>query len=254
MSRRSLWPREHGAYFQLAVPLITALAMRVPSFSGVALALASCLAFLAHEPLLVMVGLRGPKQQQRDGARAARRLAVLATGTAVVGAAGLALASRATWLVAALLLAPVGAVIALAGRRSEHTLIGELIAAVALSGAAAPVLVASGAAPAIALRLWLGWALGFGAGVVAVHRVIARHKRPASSVDVAAALALVAVDAVCLAVAARGATTLIAAPLVSLAALLVIVPPAASRLRAIGAAIAVASAASAALALTISVG
>jgi YwiC-like protein len=72
MSRRSLWPREHGAYFQLAVPLITALAMRVPSSAGVALAVASCLAFLAHEPLLVRVGLRGPRMQQRDGVRARR--------------------------------------------------------------------------------------------------------------------------------------------------------------------------------------
>ena len=254
MSRRSLWPREHGAYFQLAVPLITALAMRVPSFAAVALAVASCLAFLAHEPLLVMLGLRGPKMQQRDGARATRRLAVLATGTAVAGAAGLALAPPATWLVAALLLAPVGAVIALAWRRSEHTLIGELLAAIALSGAGAPVLVASGAALAIAVRLWLDWALGFAASVVAVHRVIARHKRPASSIDLAAALGLVAVDAACLAIAARAATTLIAAPLLSLAALLVIAPPAASRLRAIGVAIAVASAVSAALALTISAG
>jgi hypothetical protein len=26
MPRRSLWPREHGAYFQLVIPLIAALA------------------------------------------------------------------------------------------------------------------------------------------------------------------------------------------------------------------------------------
>jgi hypothetical protein len=143
----------------------------------------------------------------------------------------------------------VGAVLALAWRRREHTLLGELVAAVALTGASAPVLVASGAAPASALVHWAGWALGFGASVVAIHRVIARHKRPVSSIDVAIAVALVAAAAVCIATAPRSPSSLIAAPLVSIAALLAIAPPSASRMRAVGIAIAVIAAASGAFAL-----
>ena len=68
-------------------------------------------------------------------------------------------------------------------RRTEHTLGGELVAAVALTGAASVARVASGAAVQPALLHWLGWAIGFGATVIAVHRVIARHKRPAMLVD-----------------------------------------------------------------------
>jgi hypothetical protein len=58
MARRSLWPREHGAYAQLGAPLATAIAMQAPTIGALALASAACLAFLANEPLLVVLGHR----------------------------------------------------------------------------------------------------------------------------------------------------------------------------------------------------
>ncbi|HEY0985744.1 MAG TPA: YwiC-like family protein [Kofleriaceae bacterium] len=249
MTRRSLWPREHGAYFQLAIPLLAALVMRTPSGAAIGLAAAACLALLAHEPLLVVLGLRGRRMQRDTGSRARRRAAMLGGGAGLVGVAALAVAPRATLLVAALLLVPVAGVLALAWRRREHTLLGELGAAVALTGASAPVLVASGAAPASALVHWAGWALGFGASVVAVHRVIACHKRSIAPIDVAIAVALIAAAVVCDATAARSLSSMIAAPLVSIAALLAIALPSASRMRAIGIAIAVSAAASGVLVL-----
>jgi hypothetical protein len=249
MSRRSLWPREHGAYFQLAIPLLAALATRVPTVAAAGLAAASCMAFLAHEPLLVVLGLRGRRMQRDAGPRARQRLAVLGSGAAIAGFAALALAPGGALLVAALLLAPVAAVVALALRRREHTLIGELVAAVALTGAGALVLAASGAPLASALQHWLGWALGFGASVAAVHRVIARHKHPAGPIDVALATSLAAAGIACIADAARSPSIMIAAPLVSVAALLVIAPPPASRLRAVGIAIAATATGSGLLAL-----
>ncbi|HEX7835944.1 MAG TPA: YwiC-like family protein [Kofleriaceae bacterium] len=244
MSRRSLWPREHGAYFQLAIPLAVALAVHAPSIASAAWAAASCLAFLAHEPLLVTIGRRGPRLQSAEGSRARLRLAVLGGGAIALGIVAVVLAPTPAIAVAALSLVPVAAVIALAWRRAEHTLLGEVIAAIALTGAGAPVLVASRAAPPRALAIWLGWAAGFAASVVAVHRVMARHKRPASSVDRALAAGLIALAALCIATAARSPASLLAAPLVSFAALLVIAPPPASRLRAVGIAIASAGAAS----------
>jgi peptidoglycan/LPS O-acetylase OafA/YrhL len=71
MSQRSLWPREHGAYFQLALPLLAACARRAPSVAMVLLALAAAAAFVAHEPLRVVLGHRGSRRlaQARAGSR-----------------------------------------------------------------------------------------------------------------------------------------------------------------------------------------
>jgi hypothetical protein len=246
MARRSLWPREHGAYFQLAFPLLTAYVLRAPSTATLALGAGAVLAFLANEPLLVVLGHRGVRRKSIDGARARRRLAILAGGAAVLGGLGLALAPHAV-IAAAIVAAPTAALLGFAWRRAEHTLAGEIMAAVALTGASAPLLVASGATLSLALEVWLGWAVGFGASVIAVHRVIARHKRAASWIDRALPVAMIAVLAAGLAAGSRSFA--ITTPLVVLAAGLVTSPPSAAKLRAIGVAIVVAAIASSALVL-----
>ncbi|HEY5937251.1 MAG TPA: YwiC-like family protein, partial [Kofleriaceae bacterium] len=97
---RSLWPREHGAYVQLLVPLLTGLAARVPTIAAVLLAIAACAAFLANEPLLVVLGHRGARMKTRDGDRARARLVLLASIAFACGAGGLALAGRETLMIA----------------------------------------------------------------------------------------------------------------------------------------------------------
>jgi hypothetical protein len=242
MSRRALLPREHGAYFQLAIPLAAALAMRPPRMAAIAWALAACLAFLAHEPLLVLLGHRGRRMRSAEAGRARRALAVRGGGAIALGAAALVLGSPALRVAAAACLAPAAVVVALAWRRREHSLFGELIAAVALTGAAVPVVADGGGGPSVALAIWLGWATGFAAGVIAVHRVIARHKRGGARIDVVLAIGLVALAALSVATVAWFSGSRPAAPLVSLAAGVVIAPPPASRLRAVGVAIALAAA------------
>lgn len=240
MQRRSLWPREHGAYFQLAIPLVTACIVRLPTLATIALACGAALAFLANEPLLVVLGHRGARRKEIDGDRARARLGLLAGSALALGAIGLALAPAAL-VAAGVIAAPTIALLAFAWRRAEHTLAGEIVAAIALTGASLPVLVASGASLVVALELWLAWALGFGASVIAVHRVIARHKRSATAIDTVLALALIALPLA----AVTGWTPLVlSAPLVALSAAIVIAPPRASRLRAIGVAIVVAAIAS----------
>jgi hypothetical protein len=232
MSRRALWPREHGAYFQLALPLATACVRHIPTVATLALATSACLAFLANEPLLVWLGHRGQRMRDVDGRRARSRLAVLAAGALGLGVLGLALAPDPTLAAAAAVAGPVALVVVLAWRRAERTVAGELIAAIALTGASVPVLVAGGSALGAALALWLSWSVGFGATVLAIHRVIARHKRPAAPIDRVLALGLLATAVAGGAGAWPGSAT--AAPLAALAALLVIAPPSAARLRAIG--------------------
>jgi hypothetical protein len=220
--------------------------MRPPTAASIALTAASCLAFVAHEPLLVVLGNRGPRTAAAIGGRATRRLVGLGVSALGLGLAGLAMGPHGIGWIAAVVGAVVAAVIALARRGDEHTLAGEIVAAVALTGASAPVMVAAGSTMSTAVTLWLAWATGFAATVVAIHRVIARHKRPATKIDVALGVVLASVGAACLML---GAVASIAVPLVTIATVLVIAAPKASHLRAIGIAIAVMAAASASVAL-----
>src|SRR5262249_23911091 len=181
------------------IPLVAALAMRAPRAAAIAWALAACLAFLAHEPLLVLLGHRGRRLRSAEAPRARLVLAALGGGATVLGAAALALGPSTMLVAAAISLPPVAIVIALAWCRREHSLFGELIAVAALTGAAAPVLTASGAAPGAAFAIWLGWAAGFGSNVIAVHRVMARHKRATSRIDIVLAVGLTALGATTLA-------------------------------------------------------
>src|SRR5688572_32010037 len=104
--QRSLWPREHGAYAQLAAPLLTALVVVRPTVAAGLLAAAACCAFLANEPLLVVLGHRGKRMREQAGTRAARRLALLASLAAAMGIAGLVLAPHSL-AIAALVAVPV---------------------------------------------------------------------------------------------------------------------------------------------------
>lgn len=234
--RRSLWPREHGAYVQLAAPLITAEVVREPSLAMLALGAGAVLGFLAHEPLLVALGNRGPRLLASDGARARTRLALLTCAAVALGAAGLGLAPHAA-LAAGIAVVPAALVLLLAWRRAEHTPLGEVTAAIALTGAALPVAVAGGAPLDVALVRWLAWALGFAATVAAVHRVIARHKRNGGVLDLALGLGLAGLTGVAL----HWPALHLAIPLAAVAVVLVAVPPRASRLRAVGVAITLAA-------------
>jgi hypothetical protein len=234
-------PREHGAYAQLAIPLAAALLAHA-SIAGALIAGASCLAFLANEPLLIVAGHRGARRREQDGARARRRLALATSGAAIAGAAGLVLAPADARLIAVPVGAAAIAVVALAWSRAQHSLAGELVAAFALTGASAPVAAAGGAPPRAVLATWAAWAIGYACTVLAVHRVIARHHAVPTAIDRVAAAALVATT-----IAAAACALWIAVPLAGIAAVLVLKPPPASRLRAIGVALVVASIASGAV-------
>ena len=231
---RSLWPREHGAYAQLLAPLITALVVVPPTWIGAALAAAACLAFLANEPLLVVLGHRGRRMREADGRRAAIRLALLVAGAAALAGVALAYAPRRVLEVAAIVAVPALITIVLAWRRAEKSVIGECVAAVALSGACAPVLVAAGTSWQLAAAVWGAWSIGYCATVISVHRVIARHRKPASWRDVVAGTVLAAATAASVFMLARSSPLGAAAPLALSSMLLVIRPPRATYLRAIG--------------------
>ncbi len=198
----ALLPREHGAYGQLAFPLAVSLAIGRPRWPALALAACGVAVFLAHEPLLVILGQRGGRAS-RQRAGAAR------WWLGACGAAALVLGGAGAWSVGpvarAALLAPAvvgGAVVVLILSRREHTTAGEVVSATALSLLAAPVALAAEAPPLSAWTSATVFALGFWTATVTVRAVIAagrardggRARRAAaalfSAVGVAAMFAL----------------------------------------------------------------
>jgi hypothetical protein len=245
---RSLWPREHGAYVQLAVPLVTALVLTGGSVAGGAIAISAGLAFVASEPLRIVIGAHGLRVRAQHGDRARRRLALLGIPAVLVGAAGLAMAPRAAMGMAAMATVLLGFVVHAAWRRTEGTARVETIAAIGLAGVAAPAAVASGASVRTALAMWGGWSLAFVLTVAAVHQMLARHRRtPTSNAPrwIVAATASVALGAL-IAVAPRAGFAL---PLAIAALGVLAMPPRATRLRALGVALLVLSMVSGATAI-----
>lgn len=247
---RSLWPREHGAYAQLAIPLVTALALHVPTVPSIALALAACLAFLANEPLLVMLGHRGTRRRDADGRRARRRLGGLVGVAAVAGGVGLWSATRDVIALAGLagLLGLV--MVCLAWTRSEHSLLGELVAALALPGASAPVALASGTSWQLTAWMWAAWSVGYAASVVGVHEILSRNRRAKSWCAVGAVTGIVIATVGVCALAPRVPVVLIAVPLLLSGTVLTLRPPRARHLRIVGVSLVVTSVLSAVIGIT----
>lgn len=235
---RSLMPREHGAYGQLALPLLSALALAAPSWASLALTVGFLAAFLAHEPLLVALGQRGGRARREHGARAVRR-GIALTALAALGV-GLGALLGGSDVRAALVLPGVLA-LALAPfvlARRERSLAGEVLAAAALSATALPVARAGGAPLAAALVLVAVWSVGYAEATVVIRGVIAASRGDASArlplrAALPAATLLAGVALWPLGPFAR-ALCLGVAPLGALALVLALFPPPARRIRAVG--------------------
>jgi len=231
-------PREHGAYGQLLLPLVTAMAMGRPSAAALALASCAIAAFAAHEPLLVMVGRRGGRAQRDHRARAVRWLSACAAAALVSGVAAFALldpVSRWLTLVPAAF-AAVSAVMLAGG--AERTTGGELVVASTLASVSLPLAVASGASLAAGVTCAATFAAVFAAATVSVRAVIARA-RGGSAGERRVALAtdtvlFAAVAALALARVLLPAAVWAAAPVCGVAIVLAAFVPPARYLRPIG--------------------
>jgi len=151
----SLVPKEHGAYFQLGLPILAALAMGRPSTSSGLFALAAVIVFLGHEAMIVVIGRRGPRAKREIGTRAKRVLTVVVIAALALGVAAWRTSAVrlgwSLWLPLGLL-GTVGALVALG---IERTALGEIVAGAALGSAALPVARASGVSETDAWTVWL---------------------------------------------------------------------------------------------------
>jgi hypothetical protein len=236
-------PKEHGAYGQIAFPLLTALLVAGVSKGGLLIAVAVVAGFMAHEPATVLLGLRGPRAKRQLRRRASRWLRSAAVIGVVAGVGGLlTMHPAARWslavpMVPALLLATATV------RGQEKSWHGETAAALACSGAAMPVSLAACASLQTAASVAIPFALLFVASTLAVRFVILRvrdgGKSGAARNTRRAALAFVGGASAILGGAAGtglipGSALIAAAPGLLTAAVLAVHPPQPSRLRIVG--------------------
>ncbi len=173
---QGLLPHEHGAWFQLGLPLATALAVTGAPAAGLWLSGAALAGFLAHEPLMVVLGQRGARRAERDAERARRWGLLLALVGALCFCLGVASMSPVARPYLALPLILGAEVLLLAWGRQERTASGEVLASLALGAWAVPAAVAGGLPAARALELWGTFGLTFGLATLAVRLLILAHK------------------------------------------------------------------------------
>jgi len=176
----SLLPREHGAYAGIAFPLITALLLGRPNAVQL-LWLAGCVAvFLAHEPLLIMLGERGRRNHTALGARARRTAYGLAAFALATGGLGWWLAPAAARVALILPLALGALLLRLILTHRERSLPGELLACVTLSSVVIPIALAGGASPRAAIIAGAVWCAVSALATLTVRATIARAKQTAN--------------------------------------------------------------------------
>ncbi|MFO0661607.1 MAG: YwiC-like family protein [Polyangiaceae bacterium] len=175
-AKRALVPKEHGAYAQLAFPMLTVLLTGKLTPATVALSVAPVAVFLAHEPMLLVLGQRGTRALREDGERAKAWLGATSVVALATGSLGLlALGSTHVWsalpaLAAAVTLAPFIAT------HREKTVLGETLAAIAMAFAAMPAAMAAGHSSTTAIAMCGSWALGAIAATLGVRAVIAAKR------------------------------------------------------------------------------
>lgn len=175
--RHGLMPREHGAYAQLLLPVLTALIVLPLNFAALSMAVVISAVFLAHEPVLVLIGHRGQKAFDALEDDAWHRLLVLGVVAGCFGGIAAALTNAAALMAAFLPVAMGGVVVLIMLKKWEKRVSSEIWVAVTLASCALPVAFASDAPPALAVAISGGWAMVFIMMTLSVRVMIARTRK-----------------------------------------------------------------------------
>ena len=235
-------PREHGAYGQVFFPLLTAFAVAGVTRPSIFTAIAVVALFLANEPLLMLLGHRGRRDQAARAGRAWWSLmacVMVATATGVLAID----ATRADlrWTFVLPLVPAIWLFVAIVTGR-EKTVSAEAAVAMAFAGAAIPLCAGTGRVTA-GIVIAGAYALVFILGTLTV-RVIVLRTRAGGNPDAVrrtqlATFAVAALGAfIALAGAADGVVSWLAVaailPAVAFASALAAYPPPATRLKRVG--------------------
>jgi hypothetical protein len=174
---RWLIPHEHGAYGQLGFPLAAAIASGRPGAASASLVIAFVAAFIAHEPVLVLIGERGTRAKRESYRDAVLTFGVAGTIALLAAVAGLWLMLPASRWTVAVPAAFAVAAVPMIVQRTQKTTTGELHVALTLASCALPAGVAAGVSQQKAAACWFVLTLGFWAATLAVRATIAKQRR-----------------------------------------------------------------------------
>lgn len=171
-------PREHGAYVQLGLALVSGLLLGHGTHQAWSQAGLTGLLFLASGPALVLVrsGSPGPGAESQSGAAAL--LAGLGVPALLLAGWAWGSAGPAQWQAAAVPGALAVALFVLGLLKRDHTAPGELLAALAFASAAYPVAILGEASPQDAKRLALALAAVQSIGTLTVRAFLASMRSP----------------------------------------------------------------------------
>jgi hypothetical protein len=236
-------PKEHGAYGQVALPLVTAFGVAGPSTAGVLLYVAVVAGFLAHEPAAILLGQRGARVRRELDASARRWLFTwLAIAVTTGLAAVIRLEPAVRWSVAVPAIPGVLLIMAMVTGR-EKSWYGESSAALTFAGVSVPVTMAAGASLPVALAVAIPFALLFTTTTLAVRVVILRvrgggqpHAAAATrrATLVTSAMSIAVMGILIVAAWLRWSVLIASIPGLVTAAVIAARPPAPARLRYLG--------------------
>ena len=236
-------PREHGAYGQLLLPLTTALAISDVHVSAMLTATAALAAFVAHEPLVVLLGGRGARARREQRRHAITWLAVSGGIATVAGLAAIRSApSQVRWLFAWPLI-PAAVLAGLLLIRREKSTLGEIASAVSLASVAIPICAVAAPSPLRGFVVAFTFASLFIVSTLGVRVVVLGsrgggdpHAVRVTRLQLTAALVLIGIGIplAALSEVKTGVATLAVLPGVAVAAALAFRPPPARRLRTVG--------------------
>jgi len=236
-------PREHGAYGQLLLPLATALAISDAHVATILTATAALAAFVAHEPLVVLLGGRGVRARREQRNRA---IAWLAVSGGIAVAAGLTAIFWTPTPVRWLFGIPLAAAALLAGllvAGREKSTAGEITSAVAFASVSIPIIAVAAPSPLRGFVVAFAFASLFIVSTLGVRVVVLRTRGGGdpnavrvTRLQLAAALAVIAVGipVAALSDVRMGMAALAILPGVAVASALAFHPPPARRLRTVG--------------------
>jgi YwiC-like protein len=169
-----LLPKEHGAYGQLALPIVTALSATGVSTPGLFLTATAVAGFLAHEPASILLGLRGSRVKRELRKTALRSLVLTGTVAMVAGTMSLfTMESDARrWIAVPIVPAVLFAMATIRGRQKSWY--GETAASFAFAGVAVPLSIVGGASVATAAAVAVPFVFLFVSSTLAVRTIILR--------------------------------------------------------------------------------
>ena len=165
-------PREHGAYSQMALPLVTSLVVARASLPAILMAIAVVCGFLAHEPLVLLLGSRGVRARHATGSRAPVWFATTVISMLAAGVAAFWLTPVTVRWSFALPLVPAAWVGVAASIGQEKRAATEIAVALAFASVALPICLSAGVAGEVAASIALVFGSVYVTGVLCVRAIV----------------------------------------------------------------------------------